>query len=104
MPDPIGGVQPFAELARGGVTVVYKGYQRARDRFVLLKTVRPEWGEDEDLVGRFEEEARLAARVCHPNVVSVYDSGRDGATAYLITEFVEGLDLRALVSPRRRAR
>lgn len=97
MPDPIGGVQPFAELARGGVTVVYKGYQRTGDRFVLLKTVRPEWGEDEDLIGRFEEEARLAARVCHPNVVSVYGSGRDGATAYLITEFVEGLDLRALV-------
>lgn len=97
MPEPIGGVQPFAELARGGATVVYKGYQRSDDRFVLLKTVRPEWGEDADLVGRFEEEARLAAQVCHPNVVTVFDSGRDGATAYLITEFVEGLDLRALV-------
>lgn len=97
MPQPIGGVQPFAELARGGATVVYKGYQRSNDRFVLLKTVRPEWGGDADLVRRFEEEARLAAQVCHPNVVSVFDSGRDGATAYLITEFVEGLDLRALV-------
>jgi tRNA A-37 threonylcarbamoyl transferase component Bud32 len=96
MPDPIGGVQPFAELARGEASVVYKGYRRADDRLVLLKTVRPESG-DEDLAARFEEEARLAAQVDHPNVVAVLDAGRDGPTAFLITEFIEGLDLGALI-------
>jgi len=96
MPDPIGGVQPFAELARGEASVVYKGYRRADNRLVLLKTVRPEGGDD-DLAARFAEEARLAAQVEHPNIVAVLDAGRDGATAYLITEFVEGLDLGALI-------
>src|SRR6056297_2293147 len=96
MPDPIGGVQPFAELARGEASVVYKGYRRADNRLVLLKTVRPESG-DEDLTVRFEEEARLAAQVEHPNVVTVLEAGRDGPTAYLITEFIEGLDLAALI-------
>ncbi len=96
MPDPIGGVQPFAELARGRTSTVYKGYQRDPGRFVLLKTVRPDDSGD-DLVERLEEEARIAAQVRHPNVVEVYDAGRDGATAYLLTEFVEGMDLRALV-------
>ena len=98
MPEPIGGIQPFAELARGRATVVYKGYQQDPGRFVLLKVVRPESGEDDALVERFEEEARLAARVRHPNVVEVLDAGRDGLGAYLVTEFVEGLDLRALVA------
>jgi serine/threonine-protein kinase len=60
--------------------------------------VRPEGGEDAGLVERFEEEARLAARVRHPNVVAVLDAGRDGLGAYLVAEFVEGLDLRALIA------
>ncbi|MEP0548951.1 MAG: protein kinase [Rhodothermales bacterium] len=98
MPEPIGGIQPFAELARGRATVVYKGYQRDPGRFVLLKVVRPEGGEDEALIARFEDEARLAARVRHPNVVAVLNAGRDGLGAYLVAEFVEGLDLRALVA------
>ena len=63
-PNRLAGIQPFAELARGAATVVYKGYQRDPGRFVLLKVVRPEGGEDEGLVGRFEEEA--AARGAAP--------------------------------------
>jgi eukaryotic-like serine/threonine-protein kinase len=98
MPDPIGGVQPFAELARNGPTVVYKGYQQAHGRVVLLKAVRSELAAEAGFAERLAEEARLAARVRHPNVVAVLESGTDGATGYLVTEFVEGLDLRALVA------
>lgn len=98
MPDPIGGVQPFAELARNGPTVVYKGYQRTHERFVLLKAVRADLCDDAGIGARFAEEARLAAQVRHPNVVAVLEAGTDGATAYLVTEFVEGLDLRTLAT------
>src|SRR5690554_114440 len=98
MPDPIGGVQPFAELARNGPSVVYKGYQRAHGRFVLLKAVRADLRDDAGIGARFAEEARLAAQVRHPNVVAVLEAGTDGATAYLVTEFIEGLDLRTLAA------
>ncbi len=93
---PINGIQPFAELAQSATTIVYKGYQRALERFVLLKVLRPPYGRDEELVRRFEDEARLLARVRHPNVVAIYEYGRDGGVAYLAAEFVDGLNLAEL--------
>ena len=93
---PINGIQPFAELAQSATTIVYKGYQRAQGRFVLLKVLRPPHGQDEELVRRFEDEARLLARVRHPNVVAIYEYGRDGGVAYLAAEFVDGLNLSEL--------
>ncbi len=97
-PERIGDLQPFAELASGPTATVYKAYQASLDRFVLLKILRPELAEDETFVQRFEEEARLAARVQHPNVVAVYAFGREDAHVYLATEFVEGLSLRELLT------
>ena len=93
---PINGIQPFAELAQSATTIVYKGYQRALERFVLLKVLRPPYGQDEELVRRFEDEARLLARVRHPNVVAVYEYGREGDVAYLAAEFIDGLNLAEL--------
>ncbi|ACY47409.1 serine/threonine-protein kinase [Rhodothermus marinus] len=97
-PERIGDLQPFAELASGPTATVYKAYQASLDRFVLLKILRPELAEDEAFVQRFEEEARLAARVQHPNVVAVYAFGREGPHVYFATEFVEGVSLRELLA------
>lgn len=97
-PERIGDLQPFAELASGPTATVYKAYQASLDRFVLLKILRPELAEDETFVQRFEEEARLAARVQHPNVVAVYAFGREGPHVYFATEFVEGVSLRELLA------
>lgn len=89
----IDGIQPFAELAQGATTVVYKGYQRALDRFVLLKVLRPEYSLDTELVQQFEAEARLLAKVQHPNVVALYAYGQQEGRTYLAAEFVEGVSL-----------
>ncbi len=94
----IADIQPFAELAQGPTTVVYKGYQRALDRFVLLKVLRRNVGHDEALARRFEEEARLVAQIQHPNVVAVYAFGREDGQSYLAAEFVDGVDLRGLLA------
>ena len=94
----IADVQPFAELARSPATVVYKAFQPACDRFVLLKVLRPEACLDDALVARFTEEARLAAQIQHPNVVAIYDAGDDAGRAYLIAEYIEGTDLEALLT------
>jgi len=93
----IAGVQPFAELFQGATTTVFKGYEPAQDRFVLLKVLRMEFSADEVVARRFEEEARMAARIEHPNVVKVYSFGSDEEGTYIIAEFVEGMNLRALI-------
>lgn len=94
----IADIQPFAELAQGSATVVYKGYQASLSRFVLLKVLRPQLAYDEALVDRFEREARLAAQIQHPNVVAIYTHGTDGDLPYLAAEFIEGTDMRALLA------
>lgn len=94
---PVGDVQPFAELYRSATTVVFKGYQQSLDRFVLLKRLRPEAGLDERIAQRFQDEARLIARVQHPNVVAIHAYGEDEISAYLIGEFIDGPDLQSLL-------
>lgn len=93
----IAGVQPFAELFQGATTTVFKGYEPSLDRFVLLKVLRPEFSADEVIARRFEEEARMAARIEHPNVVKVYSFGHDEGGTYIIAEFIEGMNLRTLI-------
>ncbi|NBC17142.1 MAG: protein kinase, partial [Bacteroidetes bacterium] len=93
----IGDIQPFAELAQGTATVVYKGYQPSLERFVLLKVLRPAFSQDTELVERFEQEARLAASIQHPNVVAIHAHGQDDGQPYLAAEFVDGVDLKTLL-------
>ncbi len=99
-PEIIADIQPYAELHRGTTTTVYKGFQKSLDRFVLLKVLHPEFSQDEGIARRFQEEARLAARVQHPNIVSIYSYGIEGQTTYIATEFVEGVSLDALIEDR----
>ena len=94
-------IQPFAELAQNATTLVYKAYQQSLERFVLLKRLRPEFSTDEDLSARFQEEARLIARVPHPNIVSIYSYGSDSDGAYIVAEYVEGRDLESLIDRSR---
>jgi serine/threonine-protein kinase len=98
VPGNIGDVQPFAELGRGAITFVYKAYQQALGRVVLLKVLRPSFSHVEEIVERFEEEARLIAQIQHPNVVTIYRYGREDDRSYFIAEYVEGMDLAALLS------
>lgn len=98
VPGLIGDVQPFAMLREGTITSVYKGYQRSLDRFVLLKVLKSAFGQDDDLVARFEAEAQLVARIQHPCVVAVYAYGHDDQQAYIATEFVDGSDLHELLA------
>ena len=66
-------------IGRGGMAAVYRAHDEQLDRAVALKIMRADLGEDPLFVKRFEGEARRAASVSHPNVVSVYDFGTDGA-------------------------
>lgn len=95
-----GRYQVTSRLARGGMATVYLATDLRLDRDVALKVMHPHLAEEEPLVARFHREATSAARVSHPNVVAVYDQGRDGATVYLAMEHVAGTTLREEMTAR----
>ena len=90
------------ELAgQGGMGVVYKARQRELDRLVALKVLLPEPERDPSFAERFAREARALARLHHPNVVTIYDSGRVGDLFFFIMQYVDGKTLREVMSERR---
>src|SRR3954470_15450442 len=90
-------------LARGGMSVVYRGCDLRLERPVAVKVLDRTLAEDPAFVRRFEREARAAARLAHPGIVAVHDQGRDAdGTTFLILELVEGGTLRDVLREHRR--
>jgi eukaryotic-like serine/threonine-protein kinase len=84
-------------LGKGAMGVVYEARDPNLNRKVAIKTVRVDSLAKEEAAEyelRFRTEAHSAARLQHPNIVSVYDSDRDGSTPFLVMEFVKGEDLK----------
>lgn len=93
-----GRYEILRKLARGGMATVYLATDRRLTRTVAVKVMHDNLGSDHDFVSRFDREARAAARLSHPNVVSVFDQGMDAGRPYMVMEYVEGSTLRNLVS------
>jgi len=85
------------ELGSGGMAVVYKAIDLELGRQVAVKLLREGYANDGAFLARFQQEARAAASLDHPNVVSIYDIGRDGKLYYIVMEHVEGQSLRSLL-------
>ena len=77
----------------GGMAEVWRGYDRVLNRTVAIKTLLPQFARDASFVDRFRREAQAAARLNHHGIVSVYDSGTDGETPYIVMQFIEGRTL-----------
>jgi eukaryotic-like serine/threonine-protein kinase len=87
-------------LARGGMSAVYRGVDTRLDRPVAIKVMDQRYAGDASFLRRFEQEARAAARLHHPNVVAMHDQGVDnehGDVAFLVMELVDGGTLRDLL-------
>ena len=83
-----------ARLARGGMATVYRALDSRLDRVVALKVMHPALAQDDEFVSRFIREARSAARLSHPNVVTVIDAGEDEGHPYIVFEYVDGETLK----------
>jgi serine/threonine-protein kinase len=83
-----------SRIARGGMATVYEATDLRLDRTVAVKVMHPGLGDDDEFASRFVSEARAAARLSHPNVVSVFDQGNDDGTVFLAMELVPGHTLR----------
>jgi len=84
-------------LGQGGMGAVYKARQRALGRWVALKILVPRPGDESGFAARFEREAHALARLSHPNIVGIHDSGRTQGRCWLLMEYVEGVNLRQLL-------
>jgi predicted Ser/Thr protein kinase len=87
------------ELGQGAMGHVYKALDPVLDRHVALKTISPSLLSSEESLKRFQREARSAARLQHPNIVTIYEVGLVEGTHYIAMEYVEGMELGAAMTP-----
>jgi len=89
-------------IGSGGMAVVYKGMDTLLERHVAIKMLREGFASDPAFLARFQREARAAAKLDHPNIVTVYDVGQDGGRHYIVMEYVDGQDLKSLIRQKGR--
>ncbi len=96
----IKGYHILREISRGPITTVYLANQIALDRQVLLKVLNVQWRQEKDLIERFRREAKICARLKHPNIVSIFDFGESGEHFFISMEYVEGQPLNEFIRQR----
>jgi serine/threonine protein kinase len=95
--DRLGDFEVLEIAGAGGMGVVYKARQKSLERDVALKVIKDEIASEPEFRERFLREAKLAASVDHPNVVTVYDVGDDDGRLYLVMQWIDGDDLRQVL-------
>ncbi len=95
----LGPYEVLAPLGAGGMGEVYRARDTRLSRDVALKVLPADLAADRERLDRFEQEARSASALNHPNIVSVYDVGRAGDTSFIAMELVEGKTVRELLVP-----
>lgn len=93
--EEFAGYKLESELARGGMGVVFRARDLDLDRIVALKLIRPDLSDDDAYRQRFRAESRTAAKIDHPNVVTIYEARESEGTLYLVMQFIHGHDLRS---------
>src|ERR687887_2671313 len=82
------------KVGAGGMSSVYRAFDPTLDRWVAIKLMHRDISQDPDQLERFRREARAAARLNHPHVVTVIDAGEDDGAPYIVFEYVEGETLK----------
>ena len=85
-----GRYELIEKIGDGGMAVVYKAKDRLLNRFVAIKILKPEFIKDPKFIDSFRRESQAAAGLSHPNIVSVFDVGKEGNIYYIVMEVLEG--------------
>ncbi|MBK5253776.1 MAG: Stk1 family PASTA domain-containing Ser/Thr kinase [Peptostreptococcaceae bacterium] len=93
-----GRYELLEKIGEGGMAVVYKAKDKLLNRFIAVKILRPEFTKDASFVENFKRESQSAASLSHPNIVGVYDVGREGNINYIVMELIEGKTLSELIA------
>ncbi len=90
----IGQYQIIKQIGRGGMATVYKAYQPGLDRYVAFKVLPEYYLHDETFLARFQREAKVIAKLSHPNILPVYDFGQTGNLTYIVMQYIDGGSLK----------
>jgi tRNA A-37 threonylcarbamoyl transferase component Bud32 len=93
--EQVGPYRIMEQLGQGGMATVYKAYHPALDRYVAIKVLHQAFLEDPNFQARFQREARVVARLEHPNIVPIHDYAEHEKRPYLVMKFIEGETLKA---------
>ena len=89
------------KVGNGGMATVYKATDLVLKRYVAVKVLRDEFTTDEEFIKRFETEAQSAAKLVHPNIVSIFDVGIDNGIYYIVMELIQGKTLKEIILEER---
>ena len=96
--ENVGPYRIIEQLGQGGMATVYKAYHASLDRYVAIKVLHQAFNEDTTFIGRFQREARVVAKLEHPNIVPVYDYAEHDKRPYLVMKFIEGDTLKSYLN------
>jgi serine/threonine-protein kinase len=88
--ENVGPYRVIEQLGSGGMATVFKSYHASLDRYVAIKVLHPAFKADPQFFERFKREARIVAKLEHPNIIPVYDFNEHQGEPYLVMRFVEG--------------
>jgi len=88
------------KVGGGGMAVVFKATDTILNRTVAIKLLRSEFSNDPEFVKNFDNEAQAAASLSHPNVVNIFDVGKDNDDHYIVMEFIDGKTLKEVIQER----
>src|SRR5258706_3963943 len=91
----VGPYRIMEQLGQGGMATVYQAYHASLDRYVAIKVLHQAFMEDPSFLARFQREARVVAKLEHPNIVPIYDYAEYEGQPYLVMKFIEGEALKA---------
>lgn len=92
-----GRYELLERIGEGGMSVVYKAKDKLLNRFVAIKILKPEFINDHKFIDSFRRESQAAASMSHPNIVNIYDVGKEGNIHYIVMELVEGSALSDII-------
>jgi serine/threonine protein kinase len=100
MLEQIGKYKILEKIGQGAMGEVYRAHDPILNRYVAVKTISAELGADDQLRKRFQREAQSAARLNHPNIITVYDYGEEQGKIYMAMELLDGADLKQSIAKR----
>ena len=95
--ENVGPYRIIEQLGQGGMATVFKAYHPNLDRYVAIKVLHPAFKQDPQFTERFEREARVVAKLDHPNIVPVFDYADHNGQSYIVMKFIEGETLKGVI-------
>lgn len=92
-----GRYELIEKIGDGGMAIVYKARCRLLNRYVAIKILKPEYTKDVKILDNFRRESQAAASLSHPNIVNIYDVGKEGNIHYIVMELIEGMTLADMI-------